>query len=63
MTKTLKIMVQVEGQQVTDMRKLPMQPANKTEVEYYTDMAVRMLHEAMDGYEKDKAREPAKAAK
>lgn len=60
MTKTLKIMAQVNGQQFTEQRVLPMQPANKTELEYYTDMAVRMLHAAMESYEKEKAAKEAK---
>jgi hypothetical protein len=53
MAKSLKVMAQVNGQQFTELRVLPMQPANKTELEYYTDMAVRALHGAMDAYEKE----------
>lgn len=44
MTKTLKIMVQVNGVQVFSERVMPMQPANQTEIEYYTERAVQMLH-------------------
>lgn len=60
MTKSLQIMAQVNGQQFTQLRVLPMQPANKTEIEYYTDMAVKMLHTAIADYEKEKANEPKK---